>query len=208
VRLFRAFAANYRTLVETGTWQGDGIDTALQAGFAQVVSCDVNGELVEAARRRFTAKPVRVLHSPSEEMLSNVVPMLTEPSVFFLDAHAMPVDVAFAEFSTMTLMKGHESNAGLQCPIEKELSIILNVELAEHVILIDDAQCFGTWMFHGLTEDDVRHQVESISPGKYRFSHYENVFCILPSQAPTPREKMRTRLGREIRALSRRKSRE
>jgi hypothetical protein len=199
--LFAPLAKRYRLLIETGTWLGDGIEVALEAGFQEIVSCDINEELVAQARTRFAGLSVKIYHGASEEVLGVIANRLEEPAVFFLDAHAMPPSPSSREFSSSTLRRGDEENKHLHCPIQREIDIILNSNLRGHAILVDDRQCFGTWAFHFLTEQEVREQVTTLCPGMYSFSYFQNVLCIIPQGAPVPRESFTRRVGRRVRKL-------
>lgn len=199
--LFSPLTQNYRVLIETGTWLGDGIAVALNAGFAEVISCDINEELVAQARDRFEGHPVEIHHGASEEVLRLVTSELHEAAVFFLDAHAMPPSPESREFSSSTLRKGDEDNRDLHCPIQRELDIILGSGFHGHTILVDDRQCFGTWAFHDLTEQQVRDQVAGLCPGMYSFGYFQNVLCIVPGGVSIPRESLGRRLGRRIRGI-------
>jgi hypothetical protein len=186
--LFAYFAQRFGTFVETGTWQGGGIQAALNAGFRHIASCDINEDLVLQARARFRGEAVEVFHGSSEEFLGRLIPKLTEPTVFFLDAHAMPPSAKAKEFSPLTLKPGDEANPTLQCPLQEEVQLILQHEFMGHVILVDDVQCFGTWMFHYLSESQLKNQVHMMCPGKYAFHYYQNVLCIVPKGVGSPRE--------------------
>ena len=198
VELFSPFASHYQTLVETGTWTGDGIERALTAGFKTILSCDVNEDFVLAARRRFEGLPVTVYLGTSEEALSGFVGEIKEPAVFFLDAHAMPPSPSSSSFSDATLTPGNKSDPRLQCPIEREVQIILEQGFRGDTILIDDRQCFDTWMFNFLSESTVRRLVENLCPGRYTFSYWKNVLCITPRGIESPAESLHVRWGRGI----------
>lgn len=201
--LFAYFAKSYRTLVETGTWQGGGIQAALDAGFRHVASCDVNEHLVSQARTRFRGKSVEVYHGPSKDFLLSIIPNLKKSAVFFLDAHAMPPSANAQEFSSMTLMPGDEANQSLQFPLLDEVNLILDQDFMGHVILVDDVQCFGTWMFHYTTEAQLKKQVCSLCPGKYAFHYYQNVLCIVPRGVGAPRESFVASVFRRVGRLQR-----
>lgn len=198
--LFAYFAQRFETLVETGTWQGGGIQAALTAGFRHIVSCDINEDLDSQARTLFRGESVEVFHGSSKEFLARVIPNLTEPTVFFLDAHAMPPSAKAREFSPLTLMPGDEANQSLHCPLQAEVSLILQQEFMGHVILVDDIQCFDTWMFHYLSESQLRNQVHNLRPGEYEFYYYQNVLCIVPKNVGSPRESL---VKSAIRAIGR-----
>lgn len=200
-KLFTPLASHYEILVETGTWTGDGVLAALAAGFKHVYSCDINGDFVVAAQERFRDYPVTIRHGASEQILQQLMREIDGPALFFLDAHAMPPSPTAHEFSFDTLTPGQETDPSLQCPIERELGIILSNGYRGHAILIDDRQCFGTWMFHYLSEESVRLLVEEYCPRLYEFSYWGNVLCILPRGVDRPEEDLRRVWRRRIKAL-------
>lgn len=174
VALFSHFRPISQVLIETGTWQGDGIRKAFESGFTQVYSCDINGDLVERSRKKFEGKNLQIFHLPSEDALKIIIKNLNARAVFFLDGHAMPPDQKAKKFSSETLQVGSENNPDLQCPIIRELEIIGQSSIKDHIILIDDRQCFQTWMFNYLSQSHVKSVIKSIN-SKYKFFYFENV---------------------------------
>ena len=142
--LYSPLSRQYKCPIETGTWLGDGIQAALESGFRQVISCDINEELVMQARSRFQNQPVQVHLGSSEQVLKTLMLDVSEPTVFFLDAHAMPPSSEAQVFSAATLLPGHEDDQSLQCPLQQEIKIILESGYSGHTISIDDRQCFDT----------------------------------------------------------------
>ncbi len=126
----RSYAARggCRTLIETGTFKGDLI-FALLRDFDRLYSVEMGHDLFVAATRRFaTERHVTILEGDSTKALPLILAKLSEPAIFWLDAHA----------------SGGETATGkLETPIESELSAILNHPVKTHVILIDDAREFG-----------------------------------------------------------------
>jgi len=71
---------------------------------------------------------VTILEGDSTTELKKILARLTEPAIFWLDAHA----------------SGGETATGvLETPIQSELRCILDHPVKAHVILIDDAREFG-----------------------------------------------------------------
>lgn len=187
VRLFRHFSSYSDVFVETGTHSGAGIERALRAGYTTIYSCDVNVQFVEAARKRFSERDVRLVAQPSVTALESICAEISSPAVFLLDAHAMP-PTAFDEFfAPSTLMPGYESSTELQVPPMTELQIILESTCDNHVILIDDLQCFGTRMFNGLVRSDLERYVLSHRPSM-TIGEYGNVLVLAPDNLGIPRQ--------------------
>ncbi len=61
-----------------------------------------------------------------------------------LDGHAMPYDDKKPEmgFGNTTTIPGIKP-----CPLIEELTIISQHHIKDHIILVDDIQDFGTWVF-------------------------------------------------------------
>ena len=160
--------------VETGTWMGDGIQTALHLGFKNVYSCDIDKENIVNASNRFKGLPVTCFHQSSEDFLKDICPILKKPSLIWLDAHVMP-DSSGQVFSTKQLEMSQKFNVSV-CPIIQELSNIFTYGSCDHVIMIDDYHCFGNWEFSNLTADETKEFILSKNE-HYKFSVEENVLC-------------------------------
>lgn len=173
VELFKSYVNKSKVFIETGTFTGDGIQCALDSGFEKVYSCDINVEYVENARKKYSDKNVIVENLESHEFLQKVLPEIDERVVIFLDAHSMPYDMyderrGFGEDTVKT-------GVG-PCPLVSEIDVIKSHPIKNHIILIDDFQCFDTWMFEGLQFDDVNDLICSINP-KYKSKLFGNVLC-------------------------------
>ena len=112
--------------IETGTYQGG---TAAWAGghFPRVTTIELSPAFHAAALVRFQPQPhVRALCGGSVAVLHEVVPALTRPALFWLDAHWSGLDTA-----------GREA----ECPVLEEIAVI-NASPLPHVIMVDDARLF------------------------------------------------------------------
>lgn len=117
-----------RTFVETGTYEGEGIDRALTAGFKRVHSMDVDGEKIKGARARFANnRNVRIYHGASTELLPRILPRVRDLVTFWLDAHG-------SQMLNLT-----------NCPTADELRLINQYKLRLQIkaILIDDMRLFS-----------------------------------------------------------------
>jgi hypothetical protein len=138
-----------RVLVETGTFAGDMIDAVLHR-FDRIVSIELDPGWHAATVQRFRAHPrVTVLHGDSGVRLRDVLATLTEPALFWLDAH----------YSGPATARGT-----LDSPIVQELESIRSHPVAGHVVLIDDMRDFnGTGGYP--TVADVVAWIEAADPG-------------------------------------------
>jgi hypothetical protein len=163
--LFNKYKGNNRIFIETGTWQGDGIEKALQLGYEKVYSCDIDEDLVKKSSEKFKDKNVKVLALHSSEALKIFMNEVDEPCTIFLDAHVMPKDQNNESMGFDDRQLSLTSDKGVpKCPLVEELSIISTSDIKNHTILIDDEHCFGTWMFNGLTLDETYNIIKKINP--------------------------------------------
>lgn len=118
-----------RVFIETGTFKGDTIKAMLPYA-DRLFTIDMNAVLAARASKRFafTGKKVTCLEGDSAVVLPQVLAGITEPCLFWLDAHRAG---------------GRHDHWISDAAILPELDCILQHSYAhEHVLLIDD-----TWMF-------------------------------------------------------------
>ena len=103
--------------IETGSFEGDGIQQALDEGFKTVYSIEINTWWFFHCIDRFKDNPgVRIIQGDSAIMLERLLKIINKPVTFWLDGHV-----------------GADST-----PLLKELEIIKNHTIKTHTILIDD----------------------------------------------------------------------
>lgn len=138
-----------RVLVETGTFYGAML-LAARPHFDRLYSIELDGGLHQRARRLFAGDPeVRLKCGDSGELLPGVLAELTQPALFWLDAHYSGEGTARGPLDT---------------PIAAELKAILTHPVAGHVILIDDAKDFGRLPDYPPIEE-LRQVVAHYQPG-------------------------------------------
>lgn len=77
--------------VETGTYGGDGILKALNAGFKNIRSIEYDNNLFNGARRRFIKNQnIKIWNGSSEILLWDMIKDINTPITFWLDAHIYP----------------------------------------------------------------------------------------------------------------------
>ncbi len=129
-KVLRRYAKQYglRVLVETGTFMGDMVE-AMRRHFDKIYSIELGDELYEKARLRFARHAhIKLIHGDSGVALADVMREIDRPALFWLDGH----------FSA-----GETARGAKDSPIYEELTHILNAPDLGHVIVIDDARCFG-----------------------------------------------------------------
>jgi len=126
--------------VETGTYAGNGIQTALDCGFTKIYSIESDEKFAEMARNRFSKEieenKVEIIIGDSAQVLPEVLNKIDKPATFWFDAH----------FET----RGSEHEADIneieivtRCPILFELEALKNHPIKNHKILIDDITVFN-----------------------------------------------------------------
>ena len=117
-----------KILVETGTYYGDMVE-AMKDVFNQLYSIELSAELYKKAKKRFKGeKHIELICGDSGFELMNLMSKIDQPTLFWLDGH----------YSAGVTAKGEKDT-----PIYEELNHILNSTDKGHVIIIDDARCFG-----------------------------------------------------------------
>jgi hypothetical protein len=119
-----------RTLVETGTNEGDAVWACLTQ-FERIYSIELSPQLREQAADRFRANPhVEILQGDSTTVLPAVLESIREPSLFWLDGH----------WSGGATARGRRDT-----PVVAEIRTILRHAVKGHVVLVDDARLFYGW---------------------------------------------------------------
>lgn len=131
-RTLQTYSKRYglKVLVETGTYYGEMVE-AMKDVFDHIYSIELSKELYEQARERFkAAKHIELIHGDSGVELRNLISKIDQPALFWLDGH----------YSDGVTAKGDKDT-----PIYEELHHILDAPDRGHIIIIDDARCFGTY---------------------------------------------------------------
>ena len=120
---------------ETGTFKGAGVQLALDTGFTEIHTIEIQDKLVKEAKEKFKSQNVKVYHGSSETLLHKIIKDIDEPITFWLDAHVGWV------CDTSVKVKS-------KCPLYEELEAIAKHPRKDHVILIDDLRVIkksGKW---------------------------------------------------------------
>jgi len=114
------------TFVETGTRRGNGIQCALEAGFDDVRSVDIDVDAFTKAALKYSHDyRVRLYLGDSGLLLPAMLHGVPYNAVLWLDSH---------EISTQL----HEHN----CPILRELDVLRKYPIRAFTILVDDIDVF------------------------------------------------------------------
>ena len=156
-RQFHKYKNN--VLVESGTYEGEGVQDALNCGFQNVISFEVAPGLAEKCQARFKFHHnVKVVNDTSVNMY-DYIKDIKEPITFWLDGHWMGHPTSYKDD---------------HCPVLQELDVIARHPIKTHTIMIDDMRLFGTvegikpdphtFVFHHVTIQQIINKAMSINP--------------------------------------------
>ena len=149
---------NGDTFVETGTYMGETVFLAMQAGFQFIHSIELNEDLYLKATAKFiNHRGIKIWQGDSALCLPSVIKELKGPATFWLDAHA-----------SGNLGGGVSGGS----PVLDELRIIQAHGCDEHTIFIDDRRLFGSAEWSFVKEQDAFDLLREINPN-YNI-HYLN----------------------------------
>lgn len=136
--------------IETGTFKG-GMVKAVTDVFKKIYSIELGDYYYQMARARFDGfGHIQIIQGHSPEELKKILGGVSERCLFWLDAHC----------------SGGMTVAGeKQTPILEELEVIFCHSVKNHIILVDDARCFGIPKKDYPALDLLRAKIEKNMPG-------------------------------------------
>ena len=148
--------------LETGTFEGGGVWTALEMGFSTIISIEIDRDYFQKSRRYIetfgshevgekifdddplffqfqSGQQVYLYLGDSMEVLPRILKNISTPITFWLDAHA-----------------GNTPTHGkILVPLLEELDIISKHPVKNHSFLIDDRRLMGVNYWGEVTQDKV-----------------------------------------------------
>lgn len=122
----KLFYGPISTVVETGTYRGEFTEV-LSKEFGTVITIERSMALARAAQKKFRRSNVTVHLADSRDVLPGLCDSITEPCIWYLDAHAIP---------------NGEGVGAHDHPLMQELEIV-NKRSQPDVIVVDDVHAFG-----------------------------------------------------------------
>ena len=110
--------------IETGSHIGNGIQSAIDSGFDDIISIELSEKYYNICKEKFKYNSkIALVFGDAELVLLDVINKIDNKITFWLDGHD----------------SGDDTAAGLHAdPIFQELEIIKQHKIKEHTILIDD----------------------------------------------------------------------
>jgi len=153
-----------RYFIESGSYRGDAIQKALDAGFQQIRSMDIDKENVTFCHHRFDLyrgkyPNILVRHGDSSKDFFQLFGGVQEPITFWLDAHSQLFE--------------DEIEMGEPFPLLKELEQIERHPIKSHTILIDDILVLTHPDVTGWSRQTIEAALMNINPA-YRIEYIAN----------------------------------
>lgn len=128
------------TFIETGTLWGAGVDYALESGFKKIISIEINTQLADKAKEKYSNEPkVTIIEGSSPVVLRDILPSINAPVLFWLDAHFPGADANLDAYKA-------ELDASDNVPLEIELSIIKDRDCKDIII------CDDLWLYEDVPQ--------------------------------------------------------
>lgn len=144
--LFSKYKEDALVFVETGTWCGHGVKNAINSGFKEIHSIELDEQLYQKDLELFKhSSSVNLYCGDSSVILYDVIKNIDKKILFWLDGHYSGHGTAQ---SNMTQL--------YEFPLMYELEQINKHHIKDHIILIDDLRCFPTY------EEQVKSNYKTI----------------------------------------------
>lgn len=146
--IFLKYQNNY--FIESGSYLGNGIENAVNAGFKHIYSIELSDKYYNICKKKFESNSnVTIIKGDSCEVLFDLIKDINEPITFWLDGHYSCDDTALGKYWT---------------PLIQELEQIKNHSIKNHIIIIDDMRC---WLepnpVHGFYTPDIINKLKEIN---------------------------------------------
>ena len=147
--------------IETGSHTGEGIQSAIDAGFQTIISIELSDHFYDMCKNRFKENPnIHIIKGDSFKVLPDIINNINDRITFWLDGHYSCGNTAKGEY---------------WAPLMQELDVIQNHSIKTHTIMIDDMRC---WQepneTHGFYLPDILNKLNQIND-QYELI-YENGF--------------------------------
>lgn len=130
------------SLIETGTWKGDGVAYALNYYFKNIITTEIVPEIAERAKTRFALnKNVDVITGNSIDIFTKILPEIKGNILFWLDAHFPGAEEGLNDYNAF-------KDEAFRLPLQKELELIKQLrEGYNDFILVDDLRIYEDGKF-------------------------------------------------------------
>lgn len=142
--------------IETGTNNGGGVQSALEAGFEVILSCEIDETRFKASQymvnlNPYGAEKITLYLGDSAELLPEMLRVAAGPAVVFLDAH-------------------REAEPGVEenFPLDAEFQALLAAPCRGHLVVVDDVDFCDKPQMAGWKLEAIEARLLEINPN-YKF---------------------------------------
>lgn len=155
-----------KVFVETGTYLGDTVQLALDAGYEIIHTIEVDQGMYDKCYDRFKDNPkVKLWLGDSVDLIPKIAEELTEPATFWLDAHASG-PLTGGKYAPCPLVLELNAICG-----KKKIKITQNgsesyfekSSIDTHTIMIDDRRLFGSAEWGHVQEKQIMNILNNIN---------------------------------------------
>lgn len=162
--IFAEYKGDKRIFIETGSYRGDGIQLAIDAGYDRIYSMDNDPASIDFCLNRFDMHNgqnanIKLYNADSADSLGLILQHINEPAVFWLDAHSQ-------------MLEGEAESAN-PWPLLDELRQIADTGIQGHTIIIDDILILTHPDVTGWNRSMIEEVLHVINPG-YKFTYLPN----------------------------------
>lgn len=163
INYFKEYKGSQRLFIETGSYMGDAISLALQAGYERILSMDINPTNIAHCHERFDLANkhayISLTCADSAVSLLKMIKYVNEPAMIWLDAHSQLFD--------------DEPPSDNPFPLMKELEQLAKHPIKKHTILVDDILILTHPDVTGWTRETIEDAVMAINP-EYKIMYLSN----------------------------------
>lgn len=158
IKLFEPYNYN-KIFIETGSYAGDGIKSALFAGYKKIYSIEITDKWYYHCKEFFKyLNHIELLHGDTVSELPKILAKITEPATIWLDAHYSGGDTDFKDVLS---------------PLIQELDVIAKHKVKTHTIIIDDLREWRSdYPAIGFGYEEIKNKLLSINP-KYMLTLHD-----------------------------------
>ena len=144
-QVLRKYKGNSTVFFETGTFEGESVQVALEVGFDLIYSVELSTDKYANAKKKFANHPnVHIILGDSPTILRGMLPWMPAPIIFWLDAHSV-------------------GGPPTPTPLMAEIKAIEDCRVNPVTILIDDMRMVGGY-WRDLSIDGITQAVMRVDP--------------------------------------------
>ena len=144
-QVLRKYKGDSTVFFETGTFEGESVQVALEVGFDLIYSVELSIDKCADAKKKFSDRAnVLIMSGDSPTIIRDVLPWIDSPVIFWLDAHSV-------------------GGPPTPTPLMAEIKAIRECRIGPVTILIDDMRMVGGY-WKDLSIEAITQAVMLVDP--------------------------------------------